>query len=87
MVPKIYQCALYARLSKEDGDKPESDSIVNQIKMLESYCNKYDDLAIQERYFDDGYTGTNFERPGFRQMLCDAESGKIDCIGRTGKLC
>ena len=52
--------ALYCRLSREDGDRVESDSIGNQRKLLEEYIENHPDLAAVECYADDGYTGTNF---------------------------
>lgn len=60
MAQKVYKCALYARLSRDDGDKTESDSITNQINLLEGYCSRADDMEIAQHYIDDGYTGTNF---------------------------
>ena len=52
--------ALYCRLSREDGDRLESDSIGNQQKLLESYIENHSELVTAECYADDGYTGTNF---------------------------
>lgn len=72
--------AAYCRLSREDGDKSESDSISNQRKLLSDYISKNDDLYLQNFYTDDGYTGTNFDRPSFKAMIADIEAGKIDCV-------
>ena len=69
--------ALYCRLSREDGDRMESDSIGNQRKLLEEYIENHPDLAAVECYADDGYTGTNFQRPAFQRMLRDMESARI----------
>ena len=52
--------ALYCRLSREDGDRMESDSIGNQRKLLEAYIRSHPELVMAECYADDGYTGTNF---------------------------
>ena len=52
--------ALYCRLSREDGDRMESDSIGNQRKLLEEYIENHPELVMAECYADDGYTGTNF---------------------------
>ena len=52
--------ALYCRLSREDGDRMESDSIGNQRKLLEEYIENHPELTVAECYADDGYTGTNF---------------------------
>ncbi len=75
-----YRTALYCRLSRDDGDKSESDSIVVQRHMLEDYCARNPELAAASCYTDDGFTGTNFNRPDFRRMLADIEDGKIDCV-------
>lgn len=76
------RAALYMRLSKDDGrPSKESDSvsIQNQRKILLGYCreNKISQLC---EYIDDGYSGTNFNRPSFIKMIHDIELGKIDCV-------
>ena len=76
----VWRTALYTRLSREDGDKPESDSIANQKKMLESYLSQQPDMSFADLYVDDGYTGTNFERPEFKRLIDDIEAGKINCV-------
>lgn len=75
-----YQVGLYARLSRDDGDKPDSDSITNQLNMLQQYCADNVGLEIVKTYVDDGYTGTNFDRPDFKHMIADVEKGIINCI-------
>ena len=77
---RTYRTALYCRISREDGDKSESDSIVVQRHMLEDYCARNPELTVVSCYTDDGYTGTNFNRPDFQRMLADIEDGKIDCV-------
>lgn len=77
---ETYHCALYSRLSREDGDKPESDSVLNQLQMLEDFCRRSVDLNVTDKYIDDGYTGTNFDRPAFKHMISDIDHGKINCI-------
>ena len=72
--------ALYIRLSKEDGDKAESDSIGNQRKFLNQFINDKNDLNYIAEYIDDGYTGTNFNRPSFQRMMDDIDAKKIDCV-------
>ena len=72
--------ALYERLSREDGDRLESDSIINQQRMLEDYCKHHTEFRVIAHYSDDGYTGTNFHRPAFKRMLSDIEGGKINCV-------
>lgn len=78
--------AFYLRLSCADGDmgkdnKDESNSIENQRSLLQEFVTKQEDLAGEIiEYSDDGYSGTNFDRPGFRRMLEDAKAGKIATI-------
>ena len=55
-----YRTALYLRLSREDGDKTESDSIANQRTMLEAYAAEHG-LTVVDEYIDDGWSGTNFD--------------------------
>jgi DNA invertase Pin-like site-specific DNA recombinase len=72
--------AEYLRLSREDGDKLESDSISNQRDLINEYLSKHKELRFAGEYVDDGYTGTNFERPSFKRMMEDVKSGKVNCI-------
>ena len=72
--------ALYIRLSREDGDKTESDSVSNQRALLEDFLSKQEDMAQPRIYQDDGWSGTDFQRPQFQDMMKDAKSGLIDCI-------
>ena len=72
--------ALYYRLSKEDGDKEESNSIESQRRMLTDYVASHSDFEIYKEYIDDGYTGTNFQRPGFQALLSDAKKGMFQCV-------
>lgn len=74
-----YSAALYMRLSKDDGDKEESESITNQRKILSSYA-KDNNYKIYDEYIDDGYSGTNFNRPNFKRMIKDIETGKINMV-------
>ena len=71
--------ALYCRLSRDDGAEGESNSIANQKKLLAKYAKEHG-LTNTKFYVDDGYTGTNFNRPGFQQMLEDMEMGYISTV-------
>ena len=71
--------ALYCRLSRDDGAEGESNSIANQKKLLGKYAKEHG-FANTKFYVDDGYTGTNFNRPGFQQMLEDMEMGYISTV-------
>lgn len=77
---KTWKTALYIRLSREDGDKEESDSIVTQRNMLTDYISHYPEFELYDIYIDDGYTGTNFKRPDFQRMIDDMKAGNINCI-------
>ena len=77
---KGIRAAAYLRLSIEDGDKAESNSIGNQRELIRDFAAERPGLHLVEEYADDGYTGTNFERPGFKRMMEDIKSGKINCI-------
>lgn len=77
---KDIRAAAYLRLSIEDGDKAESNSIGNQRELIRDFAAERPGLYLVEEYADDGYTGTNFERPGFKRMMEDIKSGKINCI-------
>ena len=71
--------ALYCRLSRDDGTEGDSNSISNQKRMLKKYA-KENGFANTRFYIDDGYTGTNFNRPGFQKMMEDVELGYIGTI-------
>lgn len=75
-----YRTALYLRLSREDGDKTESDSIANQRTLLEAYTADHPELCIVDEFVDDGYSGSNFDRPEFERLLKALQERKIDCI-------
>lgn len=70
-----YRAAIYLRLSKDDGDfsvtgqKLESDSISNQRLLIKSFLKKHPEIVSAKEFCDDGYTGTNFERPDFQKMM------------------
>ena len=75
--PKI--TALYSRLSHEDELQGESNSISNQKLLLEGYAKQHG-FANLKWYTDDGFSGANFDRPGFQEMLSDIEAGKIGTV-------
>ena len=75
-----WNVAVYLRLSSDDGDKEESNSITNQKELINFYLKKEKDLKIKDYYIDDGFTGTDFERPDFKRLLVDMKNGKINTI-------
>lgn len=77
---KLYTAAIYIRLSREDGDKEESNSITNQRSMLSKYIEEHEDITLFDDYCDDGFTGTNFERPSFKRMIEDIENNLVNCV-------
>ena len=79
-VLNLFNVAIYIRLSREDGDKEESDSVGNQRKLLTEYVAKKEDFILYDTYVDDGYSGTNFNRPDFKRMIADIEEGKVNCV-------
>lgn len=84
-VKKIYHAAIYVRLSKEDGDvssaaKAESNSISNQRNLIRDFLKDKEDIVVVSERVDDGYTGSNFERPAFKLMLEDIKKGVVDCV-------
>ena len=80
---KIYNVGIYIRLSREDEEKNkvESESITNQRNIILDYINKLDEnFKVYDEYVDDGYSGTNFDRPSFNKLIQDIESGKVNCV-------
>lgn len=77
---KDIRVAAYLRLSIEDGDKAESNSIGNQRELIRDFVAERPKLHLVGEYADDGYTGTNFDRPGFQKMMDGVRSGEIDTI-------
>lgn len=71
--------ALYCRLSRDDGTEGESNSIANQKKLLAKYAQEHG-FEHTKIYVDDGYTGTNFNRPGFEEMLDDIEMSYVSTV-------
>jgi DNA invertase Pin-like site-specific DNA recombinase len=76
---KAYNAAQYMRFSKDDGQLGDSSSIETQRLMLEKFC-KDNGYKVYSEYIDDGYSGLNFERPGFKKMLKDIEDGKVNLV-------
>jgi len=77
---RIFKVAMYIRLSREDGDKEESSSVTNQRDIITRFANESENFVIVDEYVDDGYTGTNFNRPAFQKLLKDIEKGKVDTV-------
>lgn len=79
MKQPIYNTALYLRLSRDDEGAGESNSIATQRMMLRRYAEQ-NHLFVVDEYIDDGYSGTNFNRPNFQRMIDDIEAKRINCV-------
>lgn len=79
MKQPIYHTALYLRLSRDDELQGESSSISTQRSLLRQYAKEHN-LSVVGEYVDNGYSGTNFDRPDFQRMISDIEAGKINCV-------
>lgn len=81
MKGKTYNTALYIRLSREDGDNMESESIKNQRDLLQMFLEQTkENLVYIDEYVDDGYTGSNFDRPSWKRLMTDIDNGKVNAI-------
>ena len=76
----VYTADAYFRLSKEDGDKVESDSIINQKALVREFLKTHPEIQVYKEKVDDGYTGVSFERPAFQEMLEDIKAGRVNCV-------
>ena len=77
--PMDYHAALYIRLSKEDENEGPSESVTNQKSLLDEFV-KNNRLSVYDVYIDDGYSGTDFDRPAFQRMIGDIEAGKVNMV-------
>lgn len=74
-----YHAGLYIRLSKEDEGEGQSESVSNQLSMLTAFAERQN-IQTYFTYIDDGWSGTNFDRPAFRSMLADIEEGRVNLV-------
>lgn len=77
---KVVLAGEYGRLSVEDGDDIEQNSIGNQQKIVLHYLEEHPEIKLVDTYYDNGCTGMNYNRPGFLRMLRDLKSGRINCV-------
>ncbi|MEY8524933.1 recombinase [bacterium 1XD8-76] len=91
MKKKHFLAAMYLRLSRDDEDKDskagktgmvksESNSIGSQRELIRAFVMEQSDMELYDIYVDDGFSGSNFERPEFKRMLADIESGRVNCV-------
>ena len=79
MTEKKYTVGLYIRLSRDDGDNIESESIKNQRTFLYKFLESHD-FVLAGEYVDDGYSGSNFNRPAWKKLLNDLDNKKVNTI-------
>lgn len=79
MTEPTYDAGLYLRLSRDDELQGDSSSIITQRQMLRKYATDHH-INVYDEYVDDGWSGTNFDRPDFQRMIQDIEDGKINCV-------
>ena len=77
--PMDYHAALYIRLSKEDESEGPSESVNNQQSLLNEFVQQHR-LTVFDTYIDDGWSGTNFDRPNFQRMIADIEAKKVNMV-------
>ena len=77
--PMDYHAALYIRLSKEDESEGPSQSVQNQESLLREFVQQHR-LSVYDTYVDDGWSGTNFDRPAFQRMIADIEARKVNMV-------
>ncbi len=77
--PMDYHAALYIRLSKEDESEGPSQSVQNQESLLREFVQQHR-LSVYDTYIDDGWSGTNFDRPDFQRMIADIEAKKVNMV-------
>ena len=75
-----WNVAIYARRSFDDTEEQESNTIINQKDMLKDYINELENASLYDFYIDDGYSGTDFNRPGFKRLFTDIVNGNINAI-------
>lgn len=75
-----WKVALYIRLSKEDENFGDSESVKTQRDILKNFIEEKSDMEFFDEYVDDGFSGTNFERPNFKRMIDDINQKKVNCV-------
>ena len=77
---QVWNTCGYVRLSREDGDKEESNSVTGQKDLIRDYMTRHPELRECGMKVDDGFTGSNFDRPAFQEMMAEVKAGNINCI-------
>ena len=79
-IKRPFRAGLYARISTETEETIERGTIETQVELMKNYVADTEDISVAEVYKDSDYSGTNFDRPGFTQMMEDIKHGKINCV-------
>lgn len=79
-IKTLLPTAAYIRLSVENSGNDTDDTLQTQIKLVHNYISNHPDLELTDTYIDNGFTGTNFDRPEFERLMQDVRSGKIQCV-------
>lgn len=77
---QIYKAIKYIRLSYTDDKTVESDSVVNQRKLIDDFIARHPDIEAVDEKIDDGYSGVLFDRPAFQEMIQMVKEGKANCL-------
>lgn len=85
MKEKLFLAAMYLRLSRDDEDrdgsmKTESNSIGSQRELIRTFIREQSDIELYDIYVDDGFSGSNFDRPEFKRMISDIKAGRVNCV-------
>ena len=79
-IEQVWNTYGYVRLSHEDGDKEESNSVTGQKDLIRDYLSRHPELRECGMKVDDGYSGSNFDRPAFQEMIAEVKAGKVNCV-------
>lgn len=77
---QVYRAIKYIRLSYTDDKSTESDSVVNQRKLIDNYIAQHPEIEVVDEKIDDGYSGVLFDRPAFQEMMELIKEGKANCV-------
>ena len=77
-IEQVWNTYGYVRLSHEDGDKEESNSVTGQKDLIRDYLSRHPELRECGMKVDDGYSGSNFDRPAFQEMIAEVKAGKVN---------
>ena len=92
MEGRIWRVAAYSRVDREGGNQAEFPVIDSQREFIRDFVSRCPDLLLVQEYVDNGFSGVNFDRPGFRAMMADLQARRVDCIictklSRFGRNC